>query len=127
MTGSGDDGRRHDAVRLAHDVGKYVARVARNVPDGGPMPEGLLPLLLKDLYALPGGGRASSRLTELSARLADEPDVARAARLLEEVDALEARVRAADDEACLRACALARDVETLLRGVAASVARRIAE
>ena len=42
-----DDGERRRA--LAHDVGKYVARIARNVPAGGPVPAGLLPLLVKDL------------------------------------------------------------------------------
>ena len=31
-------------ARLAHDVGKYVARIARNAPADGPFPAALVPL-----------------------------------------------------------------------------------
>ena len=107
-----------DAARLAHDVGKYVARVARNVPPGEPVPAALLPLLLDDLYALPAGGRASARFDELARGLAD-PRLAAARARLAEIDALEARVRAGEEEATVLACAAARAVEEALRAVAA--------
>lgn len=100
---------------LAHDVGKYVARIARNVPAGGPVPAPLIPLLAKDLYELPGGKRASARFAELAPD--GEPTSAREA--LREIDALEPRVRAADQDACLRACSLALEVERTLRAHAA--------
>ena len=41
------------ARALAHDVGKYVARTARNVPDGGWTTE-LASMLASDLYDLRG-------------------------------------------------------------------------
>ena len=104
-----DDAARGRA--LAHDVGKYVARIARNVPAGGPVPAGLLPLLVKDLYELPGGKRASARFAEL----APDGEPAGALGALREIDRLEERVRAADPAACARACALALEVEALLR------------
>lgn len=98
-------------ARLAHDVGKYVGRIARNVPEGGPFPETLAPLLAKDLYELPGGRRASELFEELTADT-ELPEVR--ARLVE-IDALEGAVRAAEPRACLRAAALAREVEDALR------------
>ena len=104
-----------DRSALAHDVGKYVARTARNVPPGGAMPPALIPMLIRDLYELPGGKRASARFDELA--LHGEPAVARAA--LREIDALEADVRAGDDAACRRACVLALEVERVLRRNAA--------
>lgn len=104
-----------DRRALAHDVGKYVARIARNVPPRGPIPAPLIPMLAKDLYELPGGKRASERFRELAPD--GEPAAARTA--LEEIDALEAEVRAGDEAACRRACALALEVERRLRAWAA--------
>lgn len=107
---------REIAARLAHDVGKYVARIARNVPPDGPFPAALAPLLVKDLYALPGGARAS----EAFARLApDDPRMAPVRAALAEIDALEASVRAAEPDACRRACMRALEVEAALRAYAA--------
>lgn len=111
------------AAALAHDVGKYVARIARNVPEAGPVPAALVPLLAADLYEGPGGGRPSARFEALAAPLADEPPIARARARLAAIDALEARVRAGDEAACTRACALAREVEALLRALAAEAGR----
>ncbi len=103
---------RELAARLAHDVGKYVARIARNVPPEGPFPAALAPLLAKDLYALPGGERAS----EAFARLApDEPRMAPVRAALAEIDALEAAVRAGEPEACRRAGARPRGVVAPVR------------
>lgn len=103
---------------LAHDVGKYVARIARNVPAGGPFPSALAPLLAKDLYEAPGGGRPSARFEALAAALpaSDALDEARAH--LAAIDALEGAVREADPAACVEACRRALEVERLLRGLA---------
>jgi len=107
------------AARLAHDVGKYLARIARNVPEGGPVPEALVPLLAKDLYELPGGGRPSARFEELAAPLGGDARLDRARELLAAIDALAARVRAGEQEACAGACEMAREVDGLLRALAA--------
>ncbi|MCB9594478.1 MAG: hypothetical protein H6719_17225 [Sandaracinaceae bacterium] len=106
---------RDEATRLAHDVGKYVARIARNAPAEGPFPAALVPMLVKDLYALPGGKRASERFVELAP---DEVAMAPLHAALTEIDALEERVRAGDDEACRRACVRALEVEAALRAYA---------
>ena len=105
---------REDAARLAHDVGKYVARIARNAPPEGPFPAALVPLLVEDLYASPGGGRPSARFEALA-----PPDALEAARdPLRALDPLDGAVRAGDDAACRRACALALEVEAALRAFA---------
>lgn len=105
------------AARLAHDVGKYVARVAKNVPEGAPVPTALLPMLVRDLYELPGGLRASARFEGLAGAFVG-PRVERARACLAAIDALEPRVRAAEPEACREACALALEVERELRELA---------
>lgn len=104
------------AARLAHDVGKYVARIAKNVPPDGPVPPPLVGLLAKDLYERPGGGRPSEHFAALAP---DDPALTPVHEALAAIDALEADVRAGDDAACRRACALAREVEVALRAYAA--------
>jgi hypothetical protein len=101
-----------DASTLAHDVGKYVARIARNVR---PV---LMHVLVKDLYELPGGKRASARFDELAPGISPDERLTRARELLAAIDALEPRVRAKDADACARACEHALEVESLLRAVA---------
>ena len=86
---------------LAHDVGKYVARTARNLPDPITAPLGpeLVAMLVRDLYALGQGERASVRFARLVEEAApggppDRPGDVRldeVRRLLAEVDALEPR------------------------------------
>lgn len=98
--------------RLRHDVGKYVARVARNL-DGGPLPDGAVELLLCDLYALDGARPASAVFEALAAGLSSEAlDEARGR--LRAIDAIEAAVRRGDEAAVRRAAALAREVEALI-------------
>jgi hypothetical protein len=111
---------RRTLQRLAHDVGKYVARTARNLPPGPPDPE-LVRMLARDLYALGEGRRASAVLSELAGALAS-PALDRARALLAEADALEAALRAGDRAAVERGAAIAREVETLLRGLAEDAA-----
>lgn len=104
---------------LSHDVGKYVARIARNVPAGGAVPAALAPLLVKDLYETHAGKRASARFAELADSLAaahPAVDVARAS--LARIDALEAAVRAHEPAALREAAALARGVGDLLAKLA---------
>lgn len=106
---------------LAHDVGKYVARTARNLP-AGPVPAVLLEMLAKDLWALPAGGSASEVFARLAAPLlsssSPDPRLAEVHARLAEADGLEAAVRGGDDAAVRRACALALEVEALLRALA---------
>ena len=106
---------RDGASRLAHDVGKYISRIARNVPAAGPMPAPLVPLLVKDLYAMPGNQRASALFDELAP---EHASLSPARRALAEIDRLEAQVRAGENAACLRACQLALEVEATIRSYA---------
>jgi hypothetical protein len=60
------------ARALAHDVGKYVARAARNLPPEGPIPKVLADMLVRDLYApLPSGVTPRARFDRLAAELED--------------------------------------------------------
>ena len=54
------------AAHLVHDVGKYIARIARKVAPDGSVPATLVPLLVADLYQSPGGGRPSERFEALA-------------------------------------------------------------
>lgn len=98
---------------LVHDVGKYVARTARNLPADGPVPRVLIDMLCRDLYALTDSQRASERFEELAHGL--ELEGCRA--LFVEIDELEPRVREGDDEAVRRVAALALQVESELRSL----------
>lgn len=116
-----NDDRTKLAARVAHDVGKYVAMTARNLDAGRAPSAALLSMLVRDLYALRDGERASSVLARLAAPLrALGPDARldRAMELLGEADALEPSVRAAELAAVSRAAAIALEVEALLRSVA---------
>lgn len=106
---------RQQLARLCHDVGKYVARTARNLP-ARPPPE-LVDMLARDLYELRPGRRASALFDELAAGLL-RPSLAPVRDLLTEVDALEPRVRAGDAAAVARAAAIAREIERRLRALA---------
>lgn len=117
------------ARALMHDVGKQVARTARNLRGvgDGPLPDTLLRMLIADLYALPGSAgteRASARLSRLAQglderRFARHLDDARAA--LATLDTIEAEVRANEPAAVARAIELARSVELALRALLAEV------
>jgi hypothetical protein len=103
--------------RLAHDVGKYVARAARNIPaEPAAMPAILLELLIKDLYCLDGKVRASAVFDRIANDLVSAPaEVALARARLVDIDALEDSVRSGEPAAIAHVSRLAREVEELLR------------
>ena len=107
---------RRLAARLAHDVGKYVSRTARNLP-AGPVPPRLVAMLVKDLWDLPAGGGASAVLYRLAPEDA-EPELAAARAALAAADALEDAVRRGDEAAVRQAARHALEAEGALRTLA---------
>ena len=108
-------------ARLVHDVGKYVARTARNLPEAPsaeqPIAPALVEMLAGDLYELDGkqpASRVFAALTDGATLPGLEPLRARFAIL----DALEPEVRRGDPVAVAHAAALAREIEALLRALA---------
>ena len=57
-------------ARLVHDVGKYLARTARNLPAGCALDAALLDMLCRDLYGDARSPRPSALFAELAAELA---------------------------------------------------------
>ena len=106
---------RRQLGRLVHDVGKYVARTARNLP---PEPtREMVDMLVRDLYELRPGQHASAVFAALVAFEGAPPlDDVRA--LFAEIDRLEPEVRAGAPAAVGRAAGLACDVEARLRALA---------
>lgn len=107
-----------EALRmLVHDVGKYITRAARNVPEAGPVPPVLIPLLVDDLYGTRRGERASKIVADCAplfvAWIAPNERAALEGAL-GRIDALEAEVRLGDPRAALEAVALAREVDRSL-------------
>lgn len=102
---------------LLHDVGKYVTRIARNLPKEGPIPAALAAMMTKDLYETHRGRRASVRFEELSEAL-DARARSEARALLATIDGLEDAVRAANEAALREAGAAALALEALLREAA---------
>lgn len=103
----------HPVALLHHDLGKRIARTARNVRGvTGTVRGSILAMLVKDLYAIDGARRASEvfedRARELP-QLATALDPARAA--LTRIDALEHAVRAGEAPAIDEAVGLALEIE----------------
>ena len=98
-------------ARLYHDVGKYVARTARNLPDGA-LDRELVDMVVRDLYELKPGRRASAVFAELAA---PDPRLDPIRIYLDAIDRLEVKVRAGDEAAVRGAAALALEVERRLR------------
>jgi hypothetical protein len=111
---------RRAASAVAHDVGKYVARTARNVPDGSWTPE-LVNMLLRDLYDL-RGERALQAFLRLApaatSPLAAFPEWTTAHDLLCELDAMEPELRKGHAAALNSAASRAILVESALRELA---------
>ena len=114
------------AARLAHDVGKYLARTARNVDDESWTPE-LAAMLCRDLFAL-DGGRASA-VFAVHARAIEElvgprPCARERVRaLLAQIDALEDSVRRNELPALVRAARLSLAVQAALREFARNLSK----
>jgi hypothetical protein len=106
---------RRQVAALVHDVGKYVARTARNLPPS-PTRE-MVDMLVRDLYDLRPGQHASVVFAQLAA-FADAPPLDDVHALFAEIDRLEAEVRAGAPDAVMRAALLARDIEARLRALA---------
>jgi len=97
------------AARLAHDLGKYISRTARNLPDG-PIPDNLLGLLVKDLYATDGRRRASALFNALVGpieQIVRDERLDSCRELLGEIDRRETEVRAGNPDTVRRVAALA--------------------
>lgn len=118
---------RAATARLAHDVGKYVARTARNLPGEltQPLAGPLLDMLCRDLYGSEKEARPSRLFAQLSDPLAEQladPRLERVAAIFAELDAMEGQVRSGDHAALARAVRLACEVEESLRGLARQAA-----
>ena len=111
---------------LLHDVGKYVARTARNVVDRPHVDGPLLGMLLRDLYETHRGTRASARFEVLAAELEalgfQDARIVVARGALEQIDSLEEAARGGDEPAVASVVAAAIEVEDALRGRARDVA-----
>jgi hypothetical protein len=114
---------RRLASALAHDVGKYVSRTARNVPDGAWTPD-RVNMLLSDLYNL-RGERALQAFLRLApaatSPLAAFPEWTTAHDLLCELDAMEHDLREGLAPALSGAASRALRVESELRELALRV------
>lgn len=118
---------RAATARLAHDVGKYVARTARNLsgeltpPLAGP----LLDMLCRDLYGSEKEVRPSRLFAQLAAPIAEqtaEPRLERVGAIFVELDAMEEQVRGGERAAVVHAVRLACEIEESLRGMARQAA-----
>jgi hypothetical protein len=108
-------------AQLVHDVGKYLARTARNLPAAESIDAGLIAMLCRDLYGDPGKPSPAARFTALSAELqpllpaAPLPAIA---AMFNELTDLAVAVRAGQPAAVTRATTLALQVEQQLRALA---------
>lgn len=114
-------------AQLVHDVGKYLARTARNLPATESVDSTLLAMLCRDLYGDAAAPRPAARfaalLSELQPLLADASLAEIAAKFIALAD-LEADVRAGAPAAITRAAALALQVDAQLRTLATQYQRR---
>lgn len=110
-------------AQLAHDVGKYVARTARNLSSDTVMDAELLAMLGRDLYGDAQSARPAARFAALAAELRPllaDARLTQAELLLGELERREAAVRVGQPEAVQQAVALALQIENLLRALAAA-------
>ena len=107
------------AARLVHDVGKYIARTARNLPSTNEaLPPPLHAMLLQDLYGAreAPARRPRTRFSTLAATI-DEPRLGEVRALFDTLDTLEDAVRAGQPAAVSRAVEIALRIEELLRAL----------
>lgn len=58
---------------LAHDVGKYVARAARNLPEEGDVPPVLAQMLVRDVFGMRGPSGDENALQRFDRLTSDAP------------------------------------------------------
>lgn len=105
------------AQRLAHDVGKYVARTARNL-EGHELDSTLRAMLVADLYAIDGQRTARALFDELCWGL-DDPwprALLRCRQLLELIDERRGQVERGEESEVRETARFALEVHDLLRG-----------
>ncbi len=103
-----------DRERVLHDVAKYVARTAMNLPEGALVAPALAELLLRDVY----GRRDEPRMSETFDALVgetDDPVLLECRECLGEIDGLETEARAGEPAALTRIATLARSVADRLK------------
>ncbi len=103
-----------DREKVLHDVGKYIARTAMNLPPGAQVSPGLAELLLRDVYGRGDEPRMSDTFDALVGE-AEDPLLAECRDCLTEIDALEEKARAGDSEALGAIATLARSVAERLK------------
>jgi hypothetical protein len=115
------------AAAMLHDVGKYVARTARNLRDGQPIEGPLAEMLLRDVFETWRGRRASERFEALATELAramPDPRIDAVRADLAAIDAAEDAARRGEPAALRTIAERARAVEDALRGVARAAMAR---
>lgn len=95
------------ARKLAHDVGKYVSRAARNLPKTGAIPGVIVDMLWKDVFGTASNGRTASEQFEVLATELGSTD-----ERIADIRARFVRIHALERE-------LARGTELVVRSIAA--------
>lgn len=116
-------------LTLAHDVGKYVVRTARNIETDSmlPLPEPILRMLIADLYEGRDGQRASLRFDQIVSSMSvlrNDMRLIAVRQLLTELDACEAGVRSQDSVSIRTAIDKALRIDSVLREVVAQPSGR---
>ena len=125
------DGVDETTDALHHDVGKYIARIAKNVSDTATAKETLSSslhgMLIKDFYETHQGRPASVRFEALREALPlslrESQVLVRVAASLAKIDALETDVRRATPPALLDAIRASLSIEHLLKEIARATRR----
>ena len=115
------------AAILAHDVGKYIARAARNLPAHGELPPALAQMLVHDVFETHAGRPALARFDELAPELAELTNDARLGEVRSLLASAAPHEHAAreSDAAALRALAgIALAVESALRTISRDLRAR---
>jgi hypothetical protein len=123
VSGDGEQNGASLARALAHDVGKYVARAARNLPPEGAIPKVLIDMLRRDLFApLPSGPTPRARFdalaTEITAAGVTDPRLAEVRARFDALLVLADDIAAADVVAIREAASIALAIERALSSLA---------
>lgn len=113
------------ARTLAHDVGKYVSRAARNLPPKGAIPAVLVDMLFRDvLGTLPSGATPSERFEALAAELGvDDPRLGEVRARFARIAALERELAGGTELVVRSVAAEALAIEEALRSLAKELSR----